>query len=111
MNIQRDMNLKRLFSLLLFALATVTFAQQTRSGSVKDTSGKPVAGANVVVFGTTRNAQTNAEGKYSIVAQEGEVLQFTAAGYKNLEIKVALSATIDAVLLPASSQEAGEAGA
>ena len=62
------MNLKRLFSLLLFALATVTFAQQTRSGSVKDTAGKPVAGANVVVFGTTRNAQTNAEGKYSIVA-------------------------------------------
>ena len=89
----------------------MTFAQQKISGSVKDGAGKPVAGANVTVFGTTRMAKTNTDGVYSISAKEGEVLQFTLAGYKSVEVKVGLSSTIDAVLLPSVAQDGGEAGA
>ncbi|WP_040357993.1 SusC/RagA family TonB-linked outer membrane protein [Capnocytophaga sp. oral taxon 338] len=105
------MNLKKLFLLFCFVVTTMTFAQQKISGSVKDGAGKPVAGANVTVFGTTRMAKTNTDGVYSISAKEGEVLQFTLAGYKSVEVKVGLSSTIDAVLLPSVAQDGGEAGA
>ena len=104
------MNLKKLFLWICFVFTTMTFAQQNLSGSVKDATGKPVAGASVTVFGTTRTTKTSPEGTYTIMAKEGEVIQFSAAGYKNLEMKVGLSTTMDAVLQLASSQE-GEAGA
>ena len=104
------MNLKKLFLWICFVFTTMTFAQQNLSGSVKDATGKPVAGASVTVFGTTRTTKTSPEGTYTIMAKEGEVIQFSAAGYKNVEMKVGLSTTMDAVLQLASSQE-GEAGA
>ena len=78
------MNLKKLFLLFMLVTTTVTFAQQTVSGSVKDSAGKPVVGATVLVVGTSRNVTTNSEGGYSIVAQAEETLQFAAQGYQNV---------------------------
>ena len=46
----------------MLVTTTVTFAQQTVSGSVKDSAGKPVVGATVLVVGTSRNVTTNSEG-------------------------------------------------
>jgi len=105
------MNLKKLFLWICFVFTTMTFAQQNLSGSVKDVTGKPVAGASVTVFGTTRTTKTSPEGAYTIKAKEGEVIQFSAAGYKNVEMKVGISTTMDAILQPVSAQEGGEAGA
>jgi len=86
----------------------MAFAQQTVKGSVKDSKGKPVAGATVIVVGTSRATTTSPEGGYSIEAQAEETLQFNAQGYQNVEIKVGLSSVVDAVLLPAEKkQEAG----
>ena len=66
------MNLKKLFLWICFVFTTMTFAQQNLSGSVKDVTGKPVAGASVTVFGTTRTTKTSPEGAYTIKAKEGE---------------------------------------
>ena len=83
----------------------MAFAQQTISGSVKNSAGKPVAGATVKVVGTSRNATTNSEGMYAIEAQVEETLLFSAQGYKNVEIKVGLSTTINAVFPPSDEKQ------
>ena len=92
------MRLRNLFLWVFLLASTLTFAQQTITGSVKDSAGKPVAGATVLVVGTSRNATTNTEGMYAIEAQGEETLQFTAQGYQNVERKVGLETTIDVVL-------------
>ena len=103
------MNFKKL-CLWLFAFSwAITLAQQKVSGSVKDIAGKPIAEATIIVVGTDRNVKTNTDGKYSIMAKESEILHFSASGYKNVDIKVGLSTTIDAVLPIAEG--VGEEGA
>ena len=104
------MNLKKLFLLFMLVTTTVTFAQQTVSGSVKDSAGKPVVGATVLVVGTSRNVTTNSEGGYSIVAQAEETLQFAAQGYQNVQRKVGLETSIN-VILPLATEDAKKVGA
>ena len=104
------MNLKKLFLLCSLVFTTMAFAQQTVTGSVKDSKGKPVAGAAVIVVGTSRAATTSPDGVYSIEAQAEETLQFTAQGYQNVERKVGLETTID-VVLPLTSEDAKKVGA
>ena len=104
------MNLKKLFLLFMLVTTTVTFAQQTVSGSVKDSAGKPVVGATVLVVGTSRNVTTNSEGGYSIVAQAEETLQFVAQGYQNVQRKVGLETSIN-VILPLATEDAKKVGA
>ena len=104
------MNLKKLFLLFMLVTTTVTFAQQTVSGSVKDSAGKPVVGATVLVVGTSRNVTTNSEGGYSIVAQAQETLQFAAQGYQNVQRKVGLETSIN-VILPLATEDAKKVGA
>ena len=105
------MNLKKLLLLCFLVFTTMAFAQQSVKGSVKDSTGKPVAGATVQVVGASRSATTNSEGAYAIQAQAEETLRFSAQGYQNVEIKVGLSSVVDAVLLPMENkQEAGALG-
>jgi len=57
-----------------------SFAQEkTIKGQVTDNLG-PVAGANVVVKGTTRAVATDFDGKFAISAKEGEVLLISFLG-------------------------------
>jgi TonB-linked SusC/RagA family outer membrane protein len=75
-----------------------SFAQdKTVTGVVSDKTG-PLPGANIVVKGTTRTAQTDFDGKYSIKAKAGEVLVFSYTGYENFTATVGASNTINATL-------------
>jgi len=82
---------KWIYTLLLALLMQFSFAQEkTVTGVVSDKTG-PLPGANIVVKGTTRTAQTDFDGKYSIKAKQGEVLVFTFTGYDNTTITVGAS--------------------
>ena len=82
---------KWIYTLLLALLMQFSFAQEkTVTGVVSDKTG-PLPGANIVVKGTTRTAQTDSDGKYSIKAKQGEVLVFTFTGYDNTTITVGAS--------------------
>lgn len=48
----------------------------------------PLPGANVVVKGTTRSAQADFDGKFSITAKAGEVLVISFTGYNNSSVTV-----------------------
>ena len=104
------MSLKKLFLLFSLVFTTMAFAQQTIKGSVKDSKGKPVTGATVLVVGTSRSATTNSDGGYSIEAQAEETLQFAAHGYQNVQKKVGLETTID-IVLPLATEENKKVGA
>lgn len=58
------------------------------SGVVKDETGEPVIGANVVVKGTTNGTVTDMNGRYSLEVPEGGVLQISYIGYNTQEVKV-----------------------
>ncbi|MCQ2238511.1 MAG: TonB-dependent receptor [Bacteroidaceae bacterium] len=91
---------KRLLSFVAtFLLAVTAFAQITVKGVVKDETGEPIIGANVLVKGTTNGTITDFDGNYEIqgVARNA-TLVFSYVGYNNLEIAVNGQNTINATL-------------
>lgn len=58
------------------------------TGTVVDTNGEPVIGANVVVKGTTNGIITDMDGKFALTVPNGTVLQVSYIGYASQEIKV-----------------------
>ena len=84
------MRTKVMYLLLLFLGALqVSFAQEkTVSGVVKDENLEPMLGASVIVKGTTKGVSTDENGAYSLKVKDGDVLEFTAVGYKTQEHKV-----------------------
>lgn len=89
---------KWIFTLLLAFTMQFSFAQEkTVSGVVSDATG-PLPGANVVVKGTTRSAQTDFDGKYSVKAKQGETLVFSFTGYNEYSVVVGAGNTYNAKL-------------
>jgi TonB-linked SusC/RagA family outer membrane protein len=75
-----------------------SFAQEkTVTGVVSDKTG-PLPGANVVVKGTSTSTQTDFDGKFSIKAKAGAVLEFSFTGYSNKSITVGAANSYNVVL-------------
>jgi TonB-linked SusC/RagA family outer membrane protein len=88
-----------ILTLLLAFLVQITFAQEkTISGTVTDESG-PLPGVSVVIKGTTTGTETDFDGKYTIKANTGDVLQFSFVGMTTQEKVVGSSNTINVVLV------------
>lgn len=104
--------MRKLTYLLLsfcFMLTTV-LAQETRtvSGTVKDASGTPIAGASVQVKGTTLGSSTDAKGIFSIkgVPATAKTLVVSSIGFTSVEVPITAGAIN--VSLTASSDDLGE---
>ena len=67
-------------------MTVVAMAQITVSGNVKDNSGEPIIGANVLVKGTTNGTITDFDGNFSISVPSNATLVFSYVGYKDQEI-------------------------
>ncbi len=66
-----------------------TYAQQGMiTGIVKDVNGEPIIGASVKVQGTTVGTITDLDGKFSVNASSGAVLQISYIGYVTEKIQV-----------------------
>ena len=90
-----------LISILLGLFTTQSFAQNiTITGTVKDQSGEPLIGVNVMEKGTTNGSITDMDGKYSLTIPgvENPVLVFSFIGMKKEEIAVDGRKVIDVVL-------------
>ncbi|NMH25601.1 SusC/RagA family TonB-linked outer membrane protein [Flavobacterium solisilvae] len=89
---------KWIFTLLLAFSMQFSFAQEkTVTGVVTDKLG-PLPGANVVVKGTTNGVQTDFDGKYSIKAKSGDVLEVSYTGYDKKAITVGAANSYNVVL-------------
>ena len=92
------------FALLLFLLnATFIFAQKDISGVVKDNTGNPLPGVNIIEKGTQNGVSTDSDGSFKIKVKEGATLVFSYVGFLKLE-----KATTDAVLNVVMSEEGGQ---
>lgn len=96
---------KAFFLLPLLLMAMFSFAQQkTITGVVTGKSDKkPLAG--VTVQAKNKRAVTNAEGKFSIEAAEGESLVFSYAGMKPVSISITGSTTVASVEMEESIKQ------
>jgi TonB-linked SusC/RagA family outer membrane protein len=75
-----------------------SFAQEkTVTGVVSDKTG-PLPGANVVVKGTSTSTQTDFDGKFSIKAKVGAVLEISFTGYSNKTVAVGTANSYNVVL-------------
>ncbi|OXB04847.1 TonB-dependent receptor [Flavobacterium pectinovorum] len=91
-------------AILLFLFNTVViFAQQQISGVVKDNTGTPLPGVNIVEKGTNNGVSTDSDGSYKITVKEGASLIFTYMGYNSVT-RLANSPQIDVAL----SEEGGQ---
>lgn len=96
--------MKNKFSLLLLitmlALLHASAYAQSKvvKGTVKDASGLPVPGVNVLIKGSQNGVSTDLDGSYSINAAPGNILTYSFIGFKKQEITVGSAATVNVVL-------------
>ena len=88
-----------ILTLLLAFVVQLTFAQEkTISGTITDNSGIPLPGVNVIIKGTTKGAQSDFDGKYSINASVGDILLFSYVGMKEAQKTVGASNIISVTM-------------
>ena len=88
-----------ILTLLLAFVVQFTFAQEkTISGTVSDDTG-PLPGVSIIIKGTTTGTETDFDGKYSILANTGDVLVFSFVGMTPQERAVGSAAVINVILV------------
>lgn len=98
--IYKDMKRNSTFKVLLMFivglfLSVNTFAQQiVVKGIVKDTTGEPIIGANVIVKGTTNGTITDFDGNFLLNANKGDIIIISFIGYRSQEAQAAASMNI-----------------
>ncbi len=85
-----------LLVLLVFPIALL--AQSKVTGTITDnTTNEPLPGVNVIIKGTATGTSSDFDGRYEIMINEGDILQFSYIGFRSIEIAVNGS-TLDVVL-------------
>lgn len=74
--------------------------QSTITGTISDENGVPLAGASVVIKGTTTGAVADFDGNYTINAPSDATLIFSYVGYAPQEIQVSGRSTVNSTLQP-----------
>lgn len=98
--IYKDMKRNATFKVLLMFivglfLSVNTFAQQiVVKGIVKDTTGEPIIGANVIVKGTTNGTITDFDSNFLLNANKGDIIIISFIGYRSQEAQAAASMNI-----------------
>jgi TonB-linked SusC/RagA family outer membrane protein len=93
------------FSVMLLLLPQVMQAQErTITGTILSEDNKtPLAGVTVRVKGTRKITQTDANGKFTLKVNPGEVLQVTYVGYVTTDVKPGDGATLGITLKTADN--------
>ncbi len=100
--------------LLLFVFACIlscgaVLAQDRMlSGTINDENGQPLPGASVLLKGTTRGTNTNADGQFSLNVNGAGTLILSTVGYTSKEIPFTASQTTITTDLDADVRSLGE---
>lgn len=98
----KNLRFKRCLIVLLLTLSVMTiYAQQSITGIVRDADG-PVPGASVTVQGKSTGTQTDANGRFTIDASQGDILIISIVGYTSQQVTVGISTTINVELVQTS---------
>lgn len=97
----------RFILMLVIPLLTMAFAQaqqRTYSGVVRDTEGKPIVGASIVVVGTAVGTSSSESGQYSIQANQGSRISYSLVGKESTTITTTSNTTINVTLNDANQE-------
>jgi len=87
-------NQMRVYLLILsLFFCSITFAQNTISGSVTDSNNQPISGANIKVVGDSAGTVSDADGKFTLdTSKTGSLtLEVTSVGFESKSVKLASS--------------------
>lgn len=88
-----------LLIMIVLSAGALALAQNKRiSGTVKGVDGKPIAGATVLVEGTSIGTTTNAEGRFSVQAPADGTLVVSFIGYASKSVNIAGKTRLDIAL-------------
>lgn len=78
-----------LFIVSLF-ICSITFAQTSITGSVKDSKNEPIPGANVKIAGETTGTVTDSDGKFTLSTSKKPpfTIEVTSVGYGSNSVKI-----------------------
>lgn len=90
---RRLLRILAICSLVIPLLPDASQAQQqkTITGTVLSDDGIPMPAVTIRIKGTTRNAQSDARGNFTIQANEGETLEFSFIGYVTQSVVIGTS--------------------
>lgn len=88
-----------LFIGMMLCLGTYAQSLRTITGTVIDSNGEPVIGANVLVKGTGNGTITDTDGHYSLKTSTNTTLLFSFVGYDSKEVKVGSQSVINVTLV------------
>ncbi len=86
-----------ILTLLLAFTVHFAFAQKTVSGTVSDETG-PLPGVSVLIQGTQTGTETDFDGKYSLTANQGDVLVYSFMGKKTKSVTVGAASVYNVTL-------------
>ncbi|MEM9078885.1 MAG: TonB-dependent receptor [Bacteroidota bacterium] len=101
------MNFKKLTFLVTLFFSLCSIAQENSiTGTVKDSEGNPIMGANIFVLGTSLGASTDIEGNFKVERLEAQsyFIQVSYLGYQTITRNVRAGDTIDFALSQISDQ-------
>ena len=101
------MIMKKITLLFFLFNATLLLAQKEISGVVKDKTGTPLPGVNILEKGTSNGISTDVDGAYKLTVKEGATIVFSYIGY-NTVTKIANSSVINVELIEEGSQNLNE---
>lgn len=87
-----------LLLLLFFVSAGITYAQTKVSGTIKDTSGEPLPGANILEKGTSNGTTTDFDGNFTLSTNPQSTLVISFSGFETQEIAINGRSNINVVL-------------
>ncbi|HLT08250.1 MAG TPA: TonB-dependent receptor [Cyclobacteriaceae bacterium] len=85
---------------LLSTLAANAQGRQITGTVISGEDNQPLPGVSVLIKGTTRGGVTDLDGKFSLSAQQGEILAFSFIGYVTQEVTIENQNTLDIILQP-----------
>ncbi|WP_209401381.1 TonB-dependent receptor [Pseudozobellia sp. WGM2] len=98
-------NSKLLFLLFGLLFASATWAQTVVTGTVTDEQNLPLAGATVLVKGTTNGTSTDFDGNFSIEANiNSDILEVSYIGFSPLEVTINGQTTLNVQLKEDATQ-------
>lgn len=87
---------KGILMLFMALVVQLTFAQEkTLTGTVTDENGISIPGVNVIIKGTSKGTQTDFDGKYTLKANVGDIVNFSFIGRKPINRTVGASNVIN----------------
>ncbi|RKS55739.1 Ca-activated chloride channel family protein [Gillisia mitskevichiae] len=87
----------KLIYILVFFIS-INIQAKTITGIVTDDQGLPLPAVNIIVEGSANGVQTDIDGKYSIEAEEGDILVFSFIGLKMKKLTVGNKTVLNVVL-------------